>query len=436
MKCVLTVTTFSGFVNLDVNNSKPSSETPTYESASITSMKSVTKHLSFTERLQLYNSDPALENSDGITACHHRSQSSQDSIVISDDEINYSLNPNRVYDVFNEKNVNMRSQESIELSDSEDDHNEINPQVPESDVDERESFLSLKMSGDSDCVSEKSLDINFDDENFNSNHSLNEEDLINLSVKEMCQQEFVVGSVKPSTTKNFSRTVSDMTFERKTVKKNPTTPEKFIELSDDELDEFDELVKGLKIPPWPSDKSINIRHDTNDKIVKNVENSICDDLDMLDSSGSPTPSNEFIVQSMDQIYEVRTGVLVTPKPDYENMNSPTRLEHLKKYGLKALTKRKAVICLEHIYNRLHPFIELDGHADHVEDIFSQSIVPEMDSNKRISSIGASEQPTSSTSNIPRTIESNVDSIVASNFDIIQENEGVFYLPSAPRAKVS
>lgn len=428
IKSGVTFVTFIGLVNLSVNNSQPSSESRQHKLSIINSIKSVTKHLSFTERLELYNSDPALGNTDDFTACCHKSQSSQDSIVISDDEINYSLNPNVVYEALNGNSFNMHSQESIELSDSEDDHKKIDSQRPDSEIEERESFRSLNLSNGSDCASEKSLDINFDDENFNSNHSL-EEDLINISVREMCQKEFVSGSAKLSTAKNFSRTVSDMTFERSKLKNIPTTPIKFIELSDDEFDEFDELIKGLKNTPVAGNKSIEIQRDDFDKLLDDGKLS---DLAMLNSPPSSSQSNEFIVQSMDQIYEVRTGALVSPKPDYENMNSPTRLEHLKKYGLKALSKRKAVICLEHIYNRLHPFIELDAH-DEMEEIFSQK-VPVTEPDKRIANVGNSQQSTSSTFNYLR--KNNVgSSIVENKFDILQENEVVFYLPSAPRAKV-
>ncbi len=308
---------------------------------------------------------------------------------------------------------NVHSQESIVLSDSED-------QSPEDEIEERQSFASIDVSSENDTASEKSLDINIDDDIFNSNDSLNDEDLINLSVREMCQKEFVSGSTKASTSKSFSRTTSDMTFERKLWQPSKT-PNKLNNFSDDELDEFDILVKGDRCPsPIPKENSIEISDDEFDKSFKSQPINIRGGGDGISLLASPTPTecNEFIVQSMDQIYEVRTGKLVSPKPDYENMDSPTRSLHLKKYGLKMLSKRKAVICLEHIYNRLHPLIELNERDD-LDDILSQKKIASSENRMDGMDIhsGASEL------------------LVESHFDVLQESEDIFFLPSAPRAKV-
>ncbi|GAB0092824.1 hypothetical protein DMENIID0001_078600 [Sergentomyia squamirostris] len=50
---------------------------------------------------------------------------------------------------------------------------------------------------------------------------------------------------------------------------------------------------------------------------------------------------------------------VTPPPNFNAMGSEEIQEQLKKYGLKAIKGRKAVILLEHIYNQLHPFIQVE-----------------------------------------------------------------------------
>lgn len=418
------------------------------------------KRLSFVERLELYNSDPALDYMDDEPMpCRKLYQSdpalammdddaisllmdplSQDSIVISDDEINYSLNHCRGGGVeksaTTRRTINAPSQESIELTDDSADEIEerqsfasINAASQESielsdseelegEIEERQSFASVVIGNEIDLASEKSLDINIDDEIYNSNHSLNDEDLINLSIREMCQKDFVAGSTKPSSSsKSFSRTTSDMTFERK-VWKPSKTPDKLNHVSDDELDEFDKLVRGNRSQsPKLTENSIEISDDEFDELLDSRGDNICDS-----PASSPAQSNEFIVQSMDQMYEVRTGVLVSPKPDYDNMSSPTRLEHLKKYGLKTLPKRKAVICLEHIYNRLHPFIELDGHDD-LDNLLSEKEMPTIDSDKRIGGLAVSQQSCQPISD-------------ENNFDVLQEKKNVFYLPSAPRAKVN
>lgn len=489
----------------------------------IPSITTLAKHLSFTERLELYNCDPALEIMDDPMSSQP-DQLSQESIVISDDEINYSLNHcrgdenqnatkhralsvpsqesielsdsesdqygmpaqlpeeeieerqsfaalvigndsaseksldiNIDDDVFNSNHTlndehlinlsaqelcykkadsgsvlrpstsisattdcrvtSMPSQDSIELSDSEDDPKEITSQFPEDEIEERQSFASLIIGNENDSASEKNFDI---EDYFNSNDSLNDEDLVNLSVREMCQQEFVSGSTKPSTSKSFSRTTSDMTFERK-MWKPPKTPNKFKNISDDEFDEFDMMVRDKK-SPIPTENSIEISDDELDNSHESRHENFCDDLSVLDLPASPpTQCNEFIVQSMDQIYEVRTGPLVSPKPDYENMDSPTRSEHLKKFGLKNFPKHRAVICLEHIYSRLHPTIELDEHDD-LDEILGRKEISAIASDKRVGDIAVSYE--------------SCKSLVESHFDLLQENEDIFYLPSAPRAKVT
>lgn len=344
------------------------------------------------------------------------SQPSQDSII-SDDEINYSMNGSRVNEKLPSKmsmspDVLTRN-ESIELSDSDDDDIAFVSQsqlVDNENIEERESFLSIQSPDD--CLNDKSFE-----HIFNSSQSMNAEDLVNISIKELCQKEFVSGSIHSSVTKNFARTTSDMTFERHNVIVRDThkTSDDSYKFSDDDGDEFDRLIKG--------------RHFSSKTELK--EDIICSPPLAL-----PTQSNDFVVQSEDQIYQVQTGGLVTPKPDYENMNSPTRLEHLRKYGLKSLTKRKAVICLEHIYNRLHPFIELNCN-DAMDNIFNKEKFTMSDSAKRKADNDVSSPEPLSSYMSPRQLNrDNVnDNIVDEHFDHLQENIDLFFLPSAPRAKV-
>ncbi|XP_037045934.1 structure-specific endonuclease subunit SLX4 [Bradysia coprophila] len=481
----------------------------------------ILKQLSFTDRLKMYNSDPALITSDDDHISSLIDPSSQDSIVISDDEINYSINKcgegedhhtvghhtmlsqesivlsdsedeekvkgsqsmdyeaeerqsfasieldnendfgnesgldiNIVDEVFNSSqqlkndtgsvrqlcltesafesektnissvefpSVDMVSQESIVLSDSDDD-NKMSSQLTQNEAVERQSFASIDLGNEYDSEDEQGRDINIDDEIYNSNQSLNDDDLINLSVREMYRKEFVSESAKSSAKKSFSRTTSDLTFERK-VWKPPKTPDKLHNISDDDFDEFDKLVRGDRYPhsPVPNVNSIEISDDELDKSLEiRQDNGYRDDISVTDLPTSPQECDEFIVQSMDQVYQVRTGKLVSPKPNYENMDSPTRLEHLKKYGLKTLSKRKAVICLEHIYNRLHPYIELDEQDD-LDKILSQK--EKLAINSNINRIDVIAIPSET-----------AEALTESDFDVLQGNEDIFYLPSAPRTK--
>lgn len=56
-------------------------------------------------------------------------------------------------------------------------------------------------------------------------------------------------------------------------------------------------------------------------------------------------------------YLIEIGSL-SPKPNYEAMDTITLEMELRKFGLKpSLRRRQAIICLEYIYNRTHPLME-------------------------------------------------------------------------------
>ncbi|XP_058829924.1 structure-specific endonuclease subunit SLX4 [Topomyia yanbarensis] len=62
---------------------------------------------------------------------------------------------------------------------------------------------------------------------------------------------------------------------------------------------------------------------------------------------------------------------VSPRPDYDGMVSPLLHRELFKYGLKQLSRPKAVKILNHIYEQLHPMVEineLDGDDDELESV--------------------------------------------------------------------
>lgn len=205
----------------------------------------------------------------------------------------------------------------------------------------------------------------------------NEEKILNESIKDIMTKEFSFNTKTPTSidgsTVKFKRTVSDL---------NPRESKrslKFVEFLDDTMvydrapllprgnnddddspDEFDFMVAGsspninqdLLISP----KSLPLSPSTSfSSLLKSPETV---------NSAQSTDHQQFEIIHSDRTFLIKTGN-VTPKPDFESMNSPTRLEHLKKYGLKPLNKRKAIICLEHIYNRLHPFIEIENNTNNL-----------------------------------------------------------------------
>ncbi|KAL9701878.1 hypothetical protein quinque_005319 [Culex quinquefasciatus] len=58
---------------------------------------------------------------------------------------------------------------------------------------------------------------------------------------------------------------------------------------------------------------------------------------------------------------------VTPRPDYDALSSPLLERELFKYGLKQLSRAKAVKMLNHIYDQLHPLVELVEDGETMEE---------------------------------------------------------------------
>jgi len=54
--------------------------------------------------------------------------------------------------------------------------------------------------------------------------------------------------------------------------------------------------------------------------------------------------------------QLRSITLVTPLPDYHTMLTPYLRAELKKFGLKAVPRRKACLLLNHIYAQTHPLV--------------------------------------------------------------------------------
>ncbi|XP_077298389.1 mutagen-sensitive 312 [Arctopsyche grandis] len=48
---------------------------------------------------------------------------------------------------------------------------------------------------------------------------------------------------------------------------------------------------------------------------------------------------------------------ISPMADYKSMNSPSMLKELSKYGLKPLKRKRAIQILEHIYEQTHPLVD-------------------------------------------------------------------------------
>lgn len=53
---------------------------------------------------------------------------------------------------------------------------------------------------------------------------------------------------------------------------------------------------------------------------------------------------------------------VTPMPDYKNMSLPKLKKELQKYGVRPISRRKAIILLQHMYEQTHPLVT-DSEAE-------------------------------------------------------------------------
>lgn len=172
-------------------------------------------------------------------------------------------------------------------------------------------------------------------------------------------------------------------------------------------------------------KPKDISNCCNDLHVSNID---AKDVSVHASISSPISSKSKLDPNMDlsnNEYIIQFGC-VSPKPDYENMNEVALQAELRKYGLKpSLKRRQALICLEYIFNRTHPYIE------------NESSQQKNNCNKKISSISENELfHIEATEN---DIEMNFDVGFAA-YGLADESFKMFeperiFLPSYPRAKV-
>lgn len=69
------------------------------------------------------------------------------------------------------------------------------------------------------------------------------------------------------------------------------------------------------------------------------------------NNDTETPVNNRLLSSVRD--QERPNVEITPMPNYQSMNTPNLKVELKKYGIKALPKRQAILKLTEIYEYTH-----------------------------------------------------------------------------------
>lgn len=259
---------------------------------------SLTKKLSFTERLELFEKDLLNGFTDDIPAEYlNRSQlnqsqelaQSQESIVLSDDEINYSMNEGGVH-------------------------------VMEDDLNEDEDYYN--------CYIPSPIEFNLVE---STSYAETDEKLVNQSVCNILEKTFEHASSPISTltkrksagAKTLKKVNSDMVLESHYNHDIPSAS-----------------TSNLKLTPQKSYKMIDFNSPVKQRNSPLSQKTIETRMDLSNDE-----------------YCIRVGC-VTPKPNYDEMDTNALEMELRKFGLKpALRRRQAIICLEYIYNRTHPFME-------------------------------------------------------------------------------
>lgn len=257
-----------------------------------TTPHSLRKVLSFTERLELMDRDVSDQFRidvpdnlfDNVEFNGTPQQLTQESIELSDEEINYSMNFG--------KNSSIDDNEALSPT------NDVNDPVNHNDDE----------------------DFNFD-YGCNAMDDVNDLDFVNQSICDMLEKTFEYRDVNKGN-ENRDKSI--------TPKHNTKVWKKT----------HSERVLGTKRGHSP------VRNSNLASIASTITNTSTD-------------------LSTDD-YIIRYGAL-SPTPDYDSMEMAELQEELKKFGLKqSLKKRQAIICLEYIYNRTHPYIEGDVRCEVVK----------------------------------------------------------------------
>lgn len=287
---------------------------------------------------------------------HSQINQSQESIVLSDDEINYSMKKDAVQD---EDNL-------------QDEYCNYDWYVP------------------------SPIDFNLIDGNSNTD---SDEKLMNQSVCNILEKTF------DHCTSPIFTTAKTTTIGKKSLKKVSSETV----LSSRYGNSVASTSCAKKIQSTPDKKTTNL------ELIQKQKNS---------------PFSQPIVETRMDLsnneYHIRIGS-VSPKPNYDEMDASTLETELRKFGLKpSLRRRQAIICLEYIYNRTHPFME------NISEMETSSKLNEINEFKQSNDIPKDDGDDSS-SKINYNIGFAAQNLVDQKFKNRDINK--IFLPSTPRAKV-
>ncbi|XP_031631426.1 structure-specific endonuclease subunit SLX4 isoform X2 [Contarinia nasturtii] len=269
---------------IEIDEERPSTSIKSNENGSIT------KKLSFTERLEFCDRD-VLNGFTGNVPAECLSQihvQSQESIALSDDEINYSMNKGGVVHVMDDDDLNA-------------DNDDYNYNIP------------------------SPIDFNLIDVNTNFE---SDEKLMNQSV---CN-------------------IFEKTFEHSSSPMSAAAKQKSIGAKSLKKVNSEMMFASCYENTMPSTSTTNR--------INLMPIKRCKTPDTL-----PPSQEESRMDLLNDEYFIRVGS-ISPKPNYEVMDTTMLETELRKFGLKpSLRRRQAIICLEYIYNRTHPIIECDTEIE-------------------------------------------------------------------------
>lgn len=441
---------YDNYMMQDMNKPNQNVHEESNQSVELKESATPVKKLSFTERLELFGRDMKNGFASKIPVeCLSQSQQqlSQESIELSDDEINYSMRKTAVENIQKESNQSVKlnksetpvkklsfterlelfendmengftgnipaeylsqsqqqlSQESIDLSDDEINYSMRNGTMHA--IDGNSPNMDY-MTNDRFHFSSP-IEFNFRDTDSNSNLET-EEKLVNQSICNVLEKTFEqIGSPISTGTKRKSKG-------GKSLKKvNSET-----------------VLSSRYANAVPSTSGSNTNRFMLSPIKKcKLANIISPSKPNNSPISQPTAETRMDLSNDD--YYIRVGS-ISPKPNYEEMDTATLETELRKYGLKpSLRRRQAIICLEYIYNRTHPFMEsvndLDQSPGKYQEKDSENVTENNNQDAAENKNGAKN------SQINFNIGFATHNLVDEKF----KNRGVakVFLPSVPRAKV-
>lgn len=138
--------------------------------------------------------------------------------------------------------------------------------------------------------------------------------------------------------------------------------------------------------------------------------------------------NETNVHGDNYIYKTES---VTPKPDFVNITIESIHAELNKFGIKKLSRSKAILLLEHIYNNTHPIID-DKLDDRLQITLSQPVTNNMEPLETQTAVVTTTIGTFSGIDFS-AVDDDADLLKPSNFSPLINYDDAIYFPSKPRS---